>query len=164
MLHYDTQTQHCLSNISPNTTTNTWKHTHKHTQFTPVVVLSGKAHSLGSLAPVLSGFHSKWPPHDHAHYGSGRQPLSGLRLPGCKQWFMAQGSVKEQPRLTPQPFMGTRTAEAVWQWGWIKSLATRLNPVLRPCGPRQADGERYCFFCVCVWKDCQWKRHKDIHG
>lgn len=166
MLHYDTQNSAlCVQHLPLyyNKHIKTHRHTQAHTQTTPVVALSGKAHSLASLAPVLSGLHSKWPPHDHAHYGPGRQPLSGLRLPGCKQWFMAQGSVKEQPRPTLQPFMGTRRAEAVWQWGWIKSLATGLNPVetMRANRGRRVSVSLcvcVCFFarawCVCVCVVC----------
>lgn len=63
---------------------------------------------------------------------------------------MAQGSVKEQLHPTLQPFIGTRSAEAVWQWGRIKSLARGLNPVETTWAKGGRRGTVGVSLCVCV--------------
>lgn len=147
MLYYNAQTQALYVQHLTFDTGNTWKHTQAYTNrgthTTPAVALHEKAHSLGALAPVLSGLHSKWPPHDHTHYSLGRQALSGLRLPGCKQWFMAQGSVKGA--ASPRAAWRRGEQRPFWRWGWIKSLPTELNPVetVQAEGRQKWNGQRF---------------------
>lgn len=89
-------------------------------------------HSLGQLG----FFNSLWPPHDHAHYRPGGQPPSGLRLPGRKQWFMAQGSGKEQPHSVlvtgrAQAFLAGRVNQKCG-W-WTQSFWDRLDEDVCVC-------------------------------
>ncbi|MEQ2246699.1 hypothetical protein ILYODFUR_002013 [Ilyodon furcidens] len=115
--------KHCMSNISARA--NTLKHTQGYTNTTPAVALHEKAHSLGSLAPVLSGLHSKWPPHDHTHYGLGRQPPQWTEAPRVRA--VIHGTRVCKRSSLAHRCKGKRRAEAVWRWGCIKKSAGRTK-------------------------------------
>lgn len=80
--------------------------------------------------------------------------------PGASSDSWQQGSIKEQPRPTLKPFIGTRRAEAVWHRGRIKSLARGLNPV----ETMQVKGGRrgmVSVFLVWAWKKSGSERGRE---
>lgn len=166
MLHYDTQNSALCVQHLPSTTTNTLTHTYTH---------RGRSHCCPLWERSQLGFFSScfvWPSiqngplmttHIIVRAGSPRVDWGSL---GASSDSWQQGSVKEQPRPTLKPFIGTRRAEAVWHRGWIKSLARGLNPVetTRAKGGRR--GTASVFSCVCVEKEREWawKRERDMDG
>lgn len=123
----------------------THEHTDTHTKTSSIVALYGKAHSLGSLAPVLSDPPFKMAPSWPRTLSCGQAAPEWTEAPWVQAVIHGTRVCKRAaspPRWSPSLGQGgcfcSGGDSKVWQEGWA---------VLRPRGLGEAKGNGQCFFC-----------------
>lgn len=178
--NYDTQNSVYLISWSMNYNKSTLIHIHRHTDhFLWYSLWENSQLGFFSSCFVWPSFQNVPLMTMHIIIRAG-SPWVDWGLPGCKQWFMAQGSVKEQLRPTLKPF--TRQGEQGLFGNWHESKVCPKDWTLQRHGrPSKAKEEWSVWVCVLVqctkirttvhisltkWGRSCWslKHHRDVWG